>query len=70
MISISNQEQLIIRNAIESMDKVVNTLAYVVGDKETEYQITSLVSICMNQINNDVCSLNAIFNPKTAENKQ
>lgn len=43
MISISNQEQIIIRNAIENMNKVVNTLAYVADDNETEYQISSLV---------------------------
>ncbi len=69
MKSISNQEQLIIRNVIENMDKVVNTLAYVADDNETEYQITSLVGICMNQIINDICSLNTIFNSETAENK-
>ena len=69
MKSISNQEQLVIRNAIENMDKVVNTLAYVADDNEAEFQIKSLVGICMNQIINDICSLNTVFNPETAENK-
>lgn len=62
MKSISNQEQLIIRNAIVNMDKIVNTLAYVADDNEAEFQIKSLVGICMNQINRDINSLNAILN--------
>ncbi len=63
MTSISIQEQHIIRRAMDNMDKVVNTLAYVEDDNETELQIKSLVGICIYQINRDINSLNAMLNP-------
>jgi hypothetical protein len=66
MKAITAQEISIIRTAIDNFDKVVNTLAYVRDDNETEYQISSLVSVSINQIIRDVNALNIIFNSEKA----
>lgn len=69
MKSITAQEISIIRTAIDNIDKVINTLAYVRDDNETEYQISSLVSVSINQMIRDVNTLNIIFNAEIEENK-
>lgn len=66
MKAITAQEISIIRTAIDNIDKVVNTLAYVRDGNETEYQISSLVSVSINQLIRDVNALNIIFNSEKA----